>query len=121
MPAGVSWYCPTPGTVAAPGYWPAWAFQPRATTSFGLAWALGKSGGTGRYGVSRLQINDTTGSRGRHARPPPHDGIPAGHLRGLGMTAGEWVKVSARAEIKVAVQLVEGPLLIGWTETAYGS
>ena len=37
------------------------------------------------------------------------------------MTAGEWVKVSARAEIKVAVQLVEGPLLIGWTETAYGS
>ena len=40
---------------------------------------------------------------------------------GLGTAVGGWVKASARAGIEVAVQLVEGPLVLGGNEAAYGS
>src|SRR2546423_15036877 len=40
---------------------------------------------------------------------------------GLGTAVGGWVKASARAGIEVAVQLVEGPLVLGGSEAAYGS
>src|SRR5262249_57116698 len=40
---------------------------------------------------------------------------------GLGTAVGGWVTASARAGIEVAVQLVEGPLVLGQGGTAYGS
>src|SRR5438876_1098870 len=40
---------------------------------------------------------------------------------GLGTAVGGWVKASARAGIEVAVQLVEGPLVLGESTVAYGS
>jgi glycosyltransferase involved in cell wall biosynthesis len=40
---------------------------------------------------------------------------------GLGTAVGGWVKASARAGIEVAVQLVEGPLVLGESGGAYGS
>src|SRR6266699_5499864 len=40
---------------------------------------------------------------------------------GLGTAVGGWVKASARAGIEVAVQLVEGPLVLVGNEGAYGS
>jgi glycosyltransferase involved in cell wall biosynthesis len=40
---------------------------------------------------------------------------------GLGTAVGGWVKASARAGINVAVQLVEGPLVLEDGGTAYGS
>jgi len=40
---------------------------------------------------------------------------------GLGTAVGGWVKASARAGIEVAVQLVEGPLVLGEGAAAYGS
>src|SRR5499433_412979 len=40
---------------------------------------------------------------------------------GLGTAVGGWVTASARAGIEVAVQLVEGPLVLGEGGTAYGS
>jgi len=40
---------------------------------------------------------------------------------GLGTAVGGWVTASARAGIEVAVQLVEGPLVLGEGATAYGS
>lgn len=40
---------------------------------------------------------------------------------GLGTAVGGWVTASARAGIEVAVQLVEGPLILGEGGTAYGS
>lgn len=40
---------------------------------------------------------------------------------GLGTAVGGWVTASARAGIEVAVQLVEGPLVLGAGGTTYGS
>jgi glycogen synthase len=40
---------------------------------------------------------------------------------GLGTAVGGWVGASARAGIEVAVQLVEGPLMLGGGGSAYGS